>query len=721
MSTTGAASSNVDMLRLEYPRTLTEVVQYTAVDDESVEVREPPMWMRQMIHQYTQAKRDLIRMYDACGQNLDRNDRRILDIEQNYEVLAEGIRYVYKQAKSDSVATREWIQTELTATAQATQELAQQLWEVIRGKNEKEEKRDLLQKLEDGRLHESLAFMQVAAVQRDHEMAVYRRNLEAWAEKQQTTTEQLMAGQQALQTEVAATQEVVRKVATRQAERLGAGPSTAVPSFLRAVPSRRQRVSRPTAATITGATEATVGPLPVQAPAATTTGEAPAEQPPAAGGASGGPPNQPPQPPAVGAAGTPQPGGSGDLTPTTTMSLGGRDGNHDRDDRNGHEGQEFAQLLAEAIATAQRDRPQPAQRTTVAKLKIKEPERFDGKPKTPFRSWWEAVQEFTAFHRDTTGEQWITWVGTLLSDEAREWHQHRRRTLGVTDTWADYQAAIQEEYHDPREAADAWVKLEKLRYQGDIKAYLTAFRALNIHAGSTGTGLQRIIDLAMPEDILEMRASQYRGVLHDDEGFLGATYEAGRQRERLKALKAERNEARGGQPRNSSASSGSGTGKDGKGYQGRQKDQGESKGQGQQRANPSDTRGQTYRQQAAKMASGQRWKNTFEAVTGVPPEEVAKHKKAGASCWRCGRDHHTYFCYASQTVAGTDLPAAPAAAAGITLEKRKREESEVAETESPATKQSRTSAAKTEDDDMEVIRVWAEDSSEGSFEDCADF
>jgi len=125
MSTTGAASFNVDMLRLEYPRTLTEVVQYTAVEDESVEVREPPMWMRQMIHQYTQAKRDLIRMYDACGQNLDRNDRRILDIEQNYEVLAEGIRYVYKQAKSDSVATREWIQTELTATAQTMQELAQ--------------------------------------------------------------------------------------------------------------------------------------------------------------------------------------------------------------------------------------------------------------------------------------------------------------------------------------------------------------------------------------------------------------------------------------------------------------------------------------------------------------------------------------------------------------------------------------------------------------------
>jgi len=258
------------------------------------------------------------------------------------------------------------------------------------------------------------------------------------------------------------------------------------------------------------------------------------------------------------------------------------------------------------------------------------------------------------------------------------------------------------------------VKLEKLRYQGDIKVYLTAFRALNIHAGSNGQGLQRIIDLAMPDNILEMRASQFRGVLNDDEGFLSATYEAGKQVEHLKALKVERTEARGGQPRVGGAGSGSTMGKDGKDYSRRQKDQKEDRGQSGQRA-------QTTRQQ--EPASGRRWEGTNPALEGVPRSEVAKHKEAKASCWRCGyNSHHTHFCYARKTIGGTDLPEAPAAVSGATSSKRQREVE--ATKEAPRPKQARTAAAQIEDDDMrETIPVWAEDSEEEeeNFEDCADF
>jgi len=158
MSNQGAASSNVDMLRLEYPQTITEIVNYVPSDD-CIEIHEPPVWMRQMIHQYTQARKDHNRMYNACRQNIDRNDRRILKIEQNYKVLADGIRYVYDQAKSDATATHEWIQTELTATAQATQELAQQIWQVICSKNEEDGKKEMLQKMEHNRIEEAFAFM----------------------------------------------------------------------------------------------------------------------------------------------------------------------------------------------------------------------------------------------------------------------------------------------------------------------------------------------------------------------------------------------------------------------------------------------------------------------------------------------------------------------------------------------------------------------------------
>jgi len=61
------------------------------------------------------------------------------------------------------------------------------------------------------------------------------------------------------------------------------------------------------------------------------------------------------------------------------------------------------------MAAAQQNQRQQAQRPTTARLKRENPEKFDGKPKTPFRTWWESVQEFTAFYPETAGRQWITY------------------------------------------------------------------------------------------------------------------------------------------------------------------------------------------------------------------------------------------------------------------------------------------------------------------------
>ena len=396
------------------------------------------------------------------------------------------------------------------------------------------------------------------------------------------------------------------------------------------------------------------------------------------------------------------PGGSpGSSTPTTSSHQGEHNDREEEEER-------FARILATAMTAAQQGQPRQAQHPTTARIKMENPEKFDGKPKTPFRTWWESVQEFTAFYPETAGRQWITWVGTLLTDEAKEWHQHRRRTIGEVDTWVDYQAAIQEEYHDPREAAAAFVKLGQLRYKGDIKAYLTALRALNIHAGATGQGLQQIVDLAVTEDILDMRAAQFRGVLNDDEGFLAATYEAGRQVERNRSLKALRNELRGSQPKGS----GSGTGRESKGSQNRPQ------------VERNDRRSQTGRSRPSEPAEGQRWATSPLALRGVPQAEIKAHKDAKAQCWRCGNDsHHTLFCYAKRTKGGVDLPEAPAAVAGTHSSKRRREENNGPTTDAPEPKKSRTSAANVEDEDMkEVIPVWADDSSEEeAFAECVDF
>jgi len=61
----------------------------------------------------------------------------------------------------------------------------------------------------------------------------------------------------------------------------------------------------------------------------------------------------------------------------------------------------------------------------VAHLKLENPAKFDGKPKMPFHTWWDSVRDSIRFYLETSGIQRIVWIGTILTDEAKEWHQAR--------------------------------------------------------------------------------------------------------------------------------------------------------------------------------------------------------------------------------------------------------------------------------------------------------
>jgi len=198
-------------------------------------------------------------------------------------------------------------------------------------------------------------------------------------------------------------------------------------------------------------------------------------------------------------------------------------------------------LAAQTIQTANgSSAPTDLRVPCVARLKLDNPTKFDGKPKTPFRTWWDSVRDYIRFYPETSGIQRIAWVGTLLTDEAKEWHQARRRLVADEDTWNAYSEAIQDEYLDPREAATAFNQITALRYKGDIKAYLTEFRALNIHARVTGEALQNKVNLALPLEIIDMRFAQNPRLFMEDEPFLVATYEAGRHWENRNLLAKEK-------------------------------------------------------------------------------------------------------------------------------------------------------------------------------------
>jgi len=200
--------------------------------------------------------------------------------------------------------------------------------------------------------------------------------------------------------------------------------------------------------------------------------------------------------------------------------------------------EEIARLVGEGIAAARNDQRAPEVRIHTSRLKLKNPESFDGKPTSAFNGWWESVLEYIGFYPETLDAQKIAWVGMLLSDTAKAWHKHRRRTMVDRDARARYTTAIRTEFSDPREAANAQLKLSQLRYKGDIKAYFTEFCTLNVYARATGLGLREKIDQAMPDNNLDMCFAHYMEEFVDDEHFLAATYNAGLHLEQRKALKA---------------------------------------------------------------------------------------------------------------------------------------------------------------------------------------
>jgi len=136
MSFTGAASSTIDMLPLEYPRNIGNIYNDTYPENVSVEIREPASWLRQLAHQRQLAQTDLQRLHHICGGEFDQNDHRIRSTERSYKTLFQGLQYIYEQAKADVGASHEWMQTELMAVANASQHFTVEVWQAILTRNE---------------------------------------------------------------------------------------------------------------------------------------------------------------------------------------------------------------------------------------------------------------------------------------------------------------------------------------------------------------------------------------------------------------------------------------------------------------------------------------------------------------------------------------------------------------------------------------------------------
>jgi hypothetical protein len=626
--------SDFDMLRLEAPRELLQITDGTSGNELAVELANPAPWIRALVHQQRQAENDLRQLLALCGNTVDHTNERIQAIERAYQTVVDGTRYVYDRVSANEGIAEAWLRTELAVAANAYQTFAREVWQAMIENTQEATQRQICQATQLARVNDALALQAEANLARSEHLATFQGNVELWANEHQRKIG-------TLEQELRKAQDQIRRIATQvpvpetppqqrntvwrslaQPASTSAGPSQPQRTILRspaslAAPQPQRRIRPPAVMATpplrlppaTGATPPLRGPLV-----------------PGFGGVGGfggfggfgpprGPPSVPPQGPPA------QPSFPSSRAPTVAPPQAHRPpAPQSGPALSAHD---LVQLVAEGVARANQYAAPREERIQTSRLKMTNPETFDGRPTTPFNTWWKSVIKYLSFYPETRDAQKIAWVGTLLSGTAKAWDLHRYETMGELDTWAQYAAAIQTEYRDHREAANAQLKLSQLKYTGDIRAYMTEFRALNNYARATGEGLQEKVDLAMTDAVLDMRFAHYMGEFGDDEGFLSATYQAALQIEKKKALKQAREATRG--------SSATTSGKDQKRENPRKEATSKNEGNnGERRPEVKKTGG------SGAYGKPGTWATKEAALKGVPKQEHEEYFKSGDNCWRCG-------------------------------------------------------------------------------------
>ena len=186
-----AASSNVEMIRFEYPRTANEVQTQTDPSNAMVEIWNPIAWVRELVRQQQQAQDDLQTLYEMCGEQFDRQDRRLRRIETNYTVLYESARYLHEQLGREQQISADWLQTELTAAANAYQVFVRDTWAAIEARITNQTQKTQNHEMQLMRHQDALCFIQGANLARDINALAFQQEVGAWAGGQNARTEKV--------------------------------------------------------------------------------------------------------------------------------------------------------------------------------------------------------------------------------------------------------------------------------------------------------------------------------------------------------------------------------------------------------------------------------------------------------------------------------------------------------------------------------------------------
>jgi len=437
------------MVRLEAPRDLLQITDGTALLEQAVELANPTVWVQTMVRQQKQAERYLLQLTELCGNTINKTNQRMVRIEEAYQTLAEGTRYIYDRVHTNEGIAETWVRIELANAANAYQTLAQNVWQAILERTDEDNQRQICQATQLTRVNDALAFLAEANAARSQHLATFQGNVELWAVDHQRKMTQV-------EEELRRTRDKIRQLATRIP--LPGSPKTRRPS-----PEPLQLWCSPVRPPSTNAATApaTAPPLPVQPTFRSPIQLAPTfparrQRRPALLPSSPPEPPLPPWPTVGGGGGrggrmppglgrparspSPSPPRSGDNDDLYVQNLPmGRPPLGTREPTRTQIAtmlmpEEIARLVGAGIAAARApERPVNEARINASRLKMENPEKFDGKSSSAFNQWWESVTMYLGFYPETVDRQKITWVGTLLTDTALVWHLHQYCELQEND------------------------------------------------------------------------------------------------------------------------------------------------------------------------------------------------------------------------------------------------------------------------------------------------
>ena len=395
-------SSDFNMLRLETPRDILQITDGTVADEETLEVANPAVWIRTLARQQKQAEEDLEQLLHLCGNTVDRTDQRLVRIENAYHSLSEGTRYVYDRLNANEKIAEEWIRSELSVAANAYQSFTRNVWQAIIERTQESNERQMCQAMQLARINDTLSFLGEANVARNQHLANFQGNVEIWAAAHQ---DRVAALERQLQEARAEIQQVVARIplpatperrpspppawrsppaATNTSAPSKAPTPPVLGSLLHLIPGPPTRRIRPPAVPTTPEMRKWLDQLrcppsgPVTPVRPTTVGGGITPPRPTRGVPAGPPPpSSPPSSPSSPPSGPPS-------EPPRPPFRRFRDPSPPRNPVPTITTQDLVQLVAEGV---ERARTETREQTNTARLKMTNPETFDGKPTTPFNHW----------------------------------------------------------------------------------------------------------------------------------------------------------------------------------------------------------------------------------------------------------------------------------------------------------------------------------------------